>query len=200
MPSPQLQRALRPPSPRGDPQTVRSSSPRSDEKLVAAVTSARWADGGRFEATSQALNADGRMWFPGVSLRLVLLRALLCNATIQTQWRCCFAVQLAASPFGLNHYSFRSQRGAPVITCLADTASPRPTAPTRSECLTRCNPQWSWHDRPLNSHASGPHPNSMMWAILIRAVRSVAFWSLSTRDEAWRIAANMRSCRSLVVS
>jgi hypothetical protein len=52
------------------------------------MTSAHWAEGGRFEATEPGLKRRRANVVPGVSLRLVLLRALLCNATIQTQWRC----------------------------------------------------------------------------------------------------------------
>src|SRR6516225_11503747 len=48
---------------------------------------------------------------------------------------------------------------APVITCLADTASPRPTTPTRSKCQARCNPEWSWHGRAHRQPCWSP-PNS----------------------------------------
>src|SRR5262249_6505638 len=73
-----------------------------------------------------------------------------------------------------------------VITCFAYTASPRPTAPTRSKCRTRRNPQWSWHGGPHRQPCVIPTEQRCL-AIPTGAVSFRQLLSLSVQ----RIAGNL---------
>src|SRR5262249_16816717 len=77
-----------------------------------------------------------------------------------------------------------------VITCFAYTASPRPTAPTRSKCRTRPNPQWSWHGRTHRQPCVIPTEQRCL-AIPTGAVRSGSFCPFQCSG----LRATWQSCR-----